>query len=209
MYCGYCYGTGIKVPWGPQPCSPSAPCSGTVMTIFTTWPPASASTEDTSPPSATPSIPASIQPPAAKPSRSRRGSQPSPRGATSRSTTATPSTPRCWQGSALATCRTLSWNGISPPAGWCPCCQTMPCPSTASGASTPAVATCPPRWRPGWRFFTNAWLCARGHGDNRSGSRFFHLERSRVGHYQAPVLIEKGSRGACHGIAPLTLGGTP
>ena len=43
MPCGYCSGTGIKVPWEPQPCSPSVPSSGTVMTIFITWPPVSAS----------------------------------------------------------------------------------------------------------------------------------------------------------------------
>ncbi|MFZ3404827.1 hypothetical protein [Aeromonas sp. 600774] len=36
MPCGYCSGTGIKVPWGPQPCSLSVPPSGTVMTIFIT-----------------------------------------------------------------------------------------------------------------------------------------------------------------------------
>ncbi len=49
MCCGYCSGTGSKVPLGHQPSSPSVPCSGTVMTIFITWPPVSASLKPLSP----------------------------------------------------------------------------------------------------------------------------------------------------------------
>lgn len=49
MHCGYCSDTGIRVPWGHQPCSPSVPSSGTVMTIFITWPPVLASPRNPAP----------------------------------------------------------------------------------------------------------------------------------------------------------------